>query len=231
MGNKIIDLYLLNIPLPFRKISFPKEPKGKCAPWFYFLWYFCTGILVMGLFFLPSVHKFGCTVERYYPCTLSMILQYQKSSEADTSAFSGQGHVLIPLWASSVVAKPKRKVIVKGTGFEFTTPVWAMWVLLFQSVRSITKLSFNSLLGTTTRPFPPKRRHWVFGMLVSILCLKTHMYYPLLSFSWNLLILFEAKWCILMHEVHSALSAYFLLPGAGGWGAFMCLTTNCCRKF
>lgn len=110
---------MLNIPRPFREIHLHKEPKGKCAPWFYFLWYFCVDILVIGLFFLPSAHQFGCTVESCYLCTLSIILWYQKSAGADTSAFSGQGHVLITLWASSVVAKPKRKVIVKDSGYEF----------------------------------------------------------------------------------------------------------------
>lgn len=74
---------------------------------------------MIGLFLIPSVHQFVCTVERYYPCTLSIILWYQKSTGAGTSALSGQGHVLIPVWASSVVAKPKWKVIVKDTGFEF----------------------------------------------------------------------------------------------------------------
>ena len=234
-----MELYLPNTLLPFRETCFPKEPEGKCASWFYFRWCFCDDVLVIGFFFLfTRVCLHNWKIFSMYH--LSLISYYQKSTQAHTSALTGQEYVIFPIYMG-IICSSKAKVesnskgycptVSKPTDFECGDSSLTLWVLLFQSARNITKLRFSSLLSTTARLFLPKHCQWVTEMLANILSREAHMHYPLLSIFWNLLILFTAKWCILTHEVHTALSAYSLSPEAGGWSVFMCLTTNCCRNF
>lgn len=140
--------------LPSEKLVSPRNKRKMCSLVLFslvFLWWRFSD----WIFFLPSVHQFVCTAERYYPCTLSIILWYQKSTGTDTWALSAQGHVLIPRWASSVVAKPKWKVIVKDTGFEFRNSSLSFMGSSLPECQEHHKTSISQFAGHNNQAFSP----------------------------------------------------------------------------
>lgn len=75
LGNKITELYLLSILLPFRETYFPKQPKGKCASLFYFFFLcFCDDISVVGFYFFFLVYTSVSAQLEDIICILSLLL-------------------------------------------------------------------------------------------------------------------------------------------------------------